>query len=359
MPDALPEPEELTPEWLTTALRRTGAVSERATVREVRATPVGGGLSARSFRIALTWDGDAGEAPQTLVGKFASGEARGLATARATGTYQRELRFYREIAPTCGVRSPLAFVAEFERETGRFVLLLEDLSASSPGDQLAGCSVAEAELAIAEAAKLHASHWDDAGIDELRYLIRHTAGGWVSITLGKVWPDFLEAFGERLPDGGTEVGARLAQHFDAYLDAIDSPRCIVHYDYRLDNMLFGTGGDTPPVAVLDWQTVGQAPGVADVAYFLGTSFDDARSEHELPLLGSYHDALVAAGVEGYDFVRCQDDYRRLSLLAAGLTVVACMAIPATDERGLAMFSAMVERQFRQVLDLDAQEFLVT
>jgi hypothetical protein len=222
---------------------------------------------------------------------------------------------------------------------------------------VAGCSLEQAGLAMTEAAKLHADHWADPALDELRYLIRHVPGGWVSSTLPKLWPQFLEEYGDRLPTGGAEVGRQLVAGYDAYLAAGEAPRCVVHYDYRLDNMLFGSAPGAPPIAIVDWQTVGHAPGAADVAYFLGTAFPEGRGAHELELLAGYHEVLVGAGVESYDFARCQDDYRRHSLGAAALTVVACMAIPPTDERGRAMFAAMVERQFTQVVELGADEFL--
>jgi hypothetical protein len=54
----------------------------------------------------------------------ASAGARGLARARATGTYQRELRFYRDLAPSIAAHCPRPFVAEYEPGTGRFVLML-------------------------------------------------------------------------------------------------------------------------------------------------------------------------------------------------------------------------------------------
>src|SRR3954451_13033202 len=133
---SLPEPEHVTPEWLTDALTRSGVIDQGAEVVGVSVTPVGDGLSARSFRLVLDWSRPDEAVPRSLVGKFASAEARGLATARATGSYRRELRFYQELAPTSAARCPRAYVAEFDPESGRFVLLLEDLSRSQAGDQV-------------------------------------------------------------------------------------------------------------------------------------------------------------------------------------------------------------------------------
>src|SRR3546814_10036092 len=48
-----------------------------------------------------------------------------------------------------------------------------DVCSSDLGDQMRGCSLHEAGLAMEEAAKLHASHWGDASLENL---------GWISET---------------------------------------------------------------------------------------------------------------------------------------------------------------------------------
>ena len=84
---------------------------------------------------------------------------------------------------------------------------------------------------------------------------------------------------------------------------------MIHGDYRLDNLMFSTTEDDDVVAV-DWQTMIVGPPTRDVAYFLGTSLDvDDRRAAEEQLVASYHRALVARGVDGYDAERCFDDYR--------------------------------------------------
>src|SRR3954452_7052440 len=70
-PDAVvPEPLEVTPTWLTGALRRNGQISSEQSVAAVDVAPVGDGISSRSFRFSLEWDKPAEGAPSSLVGKF-------------------------------------------------------------------------------------------------------------------------------------------------------------------------------------------------------------------------------------------------------------------------------------------------
>ena len=61
-------------------------------------------------------------------------------------------------APVLRLSGPLAVchVAAFEPEGGWFTLVLEDAAPAVQGDQIAGCTVDEARLAVHELARLHA-----------------------------------------------------------------------------------------------------------------------------------------------------------------------------------------------------------
>ena len=107
---------------------------------------------------------------------------------------------------------------------------------------------------------------------------------------------------------------------------------MIHGDYRLDNLMFSTTEDDDVVAV-DWQTMIVGPPTRDVAYFLGTSLDvDDRRAAEEQLVASYHRALVARGVDGYDADRCFDDYRVGQLQGPMITVIGCMYATADAQR---------------------------
>ena len=105
----------------------------------------------------------------------------------------------------------------------------------------------------------------------------------------------------------------------SYTPAARTP---IHYDYRLDNMLFG---GRRPLVVVDWQTVQLGMGPQDVAYFLGNAFEpEVRRSCERSLVERYHRALVDDyGVDDYPFDQCWSEYVRssyASLLMADLRV---------------------------------------
>jgi hypothetical protein len=127
--------------------------------------------------------------------------------------------------------------------------------------------------------------------------------------------------------------------------------------YRLDNLLFAPEGDE--VLAIDWQTLAVGPAGRDIGYFLGTCLraDDRRAV-ENDLVATYHAALLARGVEGYDLARCIDDYRRGQLQGPFVTTVGC--VYATGERSGssdAMFLAMARRSCAAIRDLDSLELV--
>ena len=147
-------PELLTPAWLTDALAPTGLL-EGASVVDVALTPVGTGQMCDSFRLALTYDRPT-TAPPSVVAKQPAADPTSRTTALQLRSYEIEVRFYQQLAPALPIRTPHVFHASIDVATAAFVLLLEDLAPARQGDQLAGCSVAEATVAVDELVKLHA-----------------------------------------------------------------------------------------------------------------------------------------------------------------------------------------------------------
>jgi hypothetical protein len=137
--------EALTPEWLTGAL---AGVLDGAAVAGVSATPVGTGQMCDSVRLALTYDRPAPEAPGSVIAKLPAADPQSRATGLSLRSYETEVRFYQQLAPQLGIRTPRAYHADIDVTTGSFVLLLEDMAPARQGDQLAGCTLIEATAAL-------------------------------------------------------------------------------------------------------------------------------------------------------------------------------------------------------------------
>ena len=149
-------PDSLTAEWLTGALRETGAL-ERGRVVSFDAQVLGGakGASGQLVRIRLTYDAGAHpDAPRSLIAKFSAADPQSRAMIHALGIYEREVRFYQDLAPLIALRTPRRYHADIRMDTGACVLLLEDLAPARNGDRAAGCSLAQAERIVRECGML-------------------------------------------------------------------------------------------------------------------------------------------------------------------------------------------------------------
>src|SRR5262249_14352704 len=102
--------DDITPAWLSDALRAGGTL-RRATVSRVELTPIGAGLGFLSgIALArLTYDQAEEGAPASVVVKLPAAGDAGRDLGNAINAYEREVRFYREIAAHTPVRVPRCY----------------------------------------------------------------------------------------------------------------------------------------------------------------------------------------------------------------------------------------------------------
>jgi aminoglycoside/choline kinase family phosphotransferase len=311
-----------------------------------------------SVRLHLTYAPGV-DGPPTIIAKLPAADPTSRTTALNLRSYEIEVRFYQQLAPDLPIRTPHILYSDIDVATASFVLLMEDLAPAQQGDQLAGCSVDVAEIAIDELVKLHAPRWGDPKLAEYDWLYRDPEAGRMFMMgmLPLFWNGFRERYADRLGSDVHEAGGALFSNLERYLSSRDEPTTVVHGDYRLDNLLFGAAGGGTPIAVVDWQTCALGAGLNDVAYFIGAGLQlDDRRAHERDLVRRYHDGLVAAGVTGYGFDRCWTDYRAGTWSGLIMAVAASMLVEQT-KRGDEMFMAMAHRHARHALDLDAPALL--
>jgi hypothetical protein len=350
-------PEAIDAAWLTRALQAAGL---EAVVDGFEAAPIGTGQIGDSVRFRLTYSRACDDAPASLVGKFPSADPVSFGTGVALGNYAREVKFYRHLAATSLVSTPCCYAAEVDEGTSEFVLLMEDLAPAEQGDQLAGVTLAQAEQVIDEAARLHASHWQDQGLDELPWVSGARAAPPSQATpeaVAALWAGFRNRYGPRLTEAQVEVGERLTAGFGRYAEMREGPRCLTHNDFRPDNMMFASARGGRPVTVLDWQSIAFGVGAVDVAYFLAGALPaDVRRQHESRLLDRYLDGLKALGVAGYGPEDLRRDYRGGAFLLFLTAFFASMIVKQTA-RGDDMFMQMIASATDHILDHDALALL--
>lgn len=357
-------PAEVTPQWLTTALRASGAIGRaRVHAHDVRIIGEGSGFMGQLAQITLRYDAPEPGAPASLIAKFPAAAPENRAVAMYFRFYEREVAFYRQIARDLRLRTPRCYFQAFEPGTGDYLLLLEDLAPARVGDQVAGCTLAHARLALRELAAFQATWWDSGELDALEWMPGANAEWNVAAaeqSYEASWAPFSEFTSSYLTPEMRELGVSFGRRIRPLLDSLtaDFPRTIVHGDYRLDNMFFASPAGGPEFAVIDWQVATKGGGVFDAAYFIaGTLPEEERAAQERDLVRLYHDALVAHGVRGYSFERCWDHYRVSMLILLAYSVVAIGALNAANERGIELFTKISRRTLRAIEELRAHELL--
>ena len=226
------------------------------------------------------------------------------------------------------------------------------------GNQLLGCSVAQAQDAMNEAAALHGPRWADPTLAEIGFLNRPLVDPAAMVPM---MVSIIAAFRDRYQGALEPEYMAVCEDFAAhvgnfYAAAPPAPPTLTHQDYRLDNMLFVPQGGRWPLAVLDWQTVAVGPAILDVAYFIGAGLPtDLRREHERSLVTHWLQALGRYGVS-YSWDEAWTGYRHYLLHGVFTAIFASVSTKQT-ERGDQMFLTMARRHCAQALDLDSMALL--
>jgi hypothetical protein len=347
-PHLIERPADLTAEWLSAAIGE-------GTVTEFTVERIGTGQMSECYRVALSYaDGAAG--PASVVLKVAAADPSSRQTGLAMGLYEREVRFYTDIAPGLdGAVAPCRHAA-YDPDTGAFDLLLADAAPAAVGDEIRGATMEQAMLALTQLGKVHGPLLGDPNLAGAAWINRESPVNQGLITA--LYAGYIDRYRDQIAPEHRHVCERLVESFDAYMAAEDEserPRGLVHGDFRLDNMLFGQEGADRPLTVVDWQTVTWGPAFTDVAYFLGCALpSEQRREHYDTLLAAYHEALGPNADVALEDVR--EGVRHQSFFGVLMAIVSPMLVERT-ERGDAMFMAMIARQCQHVLDTGALEIL--
>jgi hypothetical protein len=354
--------EAITPAWLTQVLKDDGLLSQGAVV-SFTAEPLGAGVGFMSAlrRLTLECEGAPEGMPCTFIAKLPPPDPGARQIDEAFNFYEKEVGFYRLMAPSTPMRAPRAHYSAYDPKSRDFVLLLEDLAPSVIGDQVVGLSYDEAAMAVDALARLHARWWGDPLLDEFDWLLAINSPEFKRLgdICTQCWPAVLDFVGEAMSAEVRAAGERLTTQMATMLDeAFERPRSMAHGDYRADNLFYRLGCKVMPFAVADWQIVFKGNPVFDLAYLLTGSLEiETRRQRERELLAIYHARLVADGVKRYSFEACLDDYRFWVMLGLAWPIVAIGTLDTANARGVALFKCWIERAMAAVADWSAWEML--
>jgi len=342
--------DAISPNWLTAALRERWPEIE---VTGVTTEPIGVGVGQMSAlaRLSLQHRG-ATDAPKNLVVKLHSSNPDVRALCQHYHFYEREANFYRRLAGDVPLRTPDVYFAKHV-DGKMLVLLMEDMSAWSTPDQLTGPTPSQADLAIRRLANLTAAFWNSPRLETESSWLPDWDTNYMRAAdhYRASAPEFLNRFGETLPEGGSDAVMAIAEGYDKLADLLNTGvRVLTHYDYRIENMFF-SDSDPDFFCLVDWAMPMRTRPGFDFAYFMGTSISvETRREQGQHLCDLYHECLEAEGVENYSRAELEVDIALNSMKMSGIAVIAGAAADISIERSAKLFETISRRTFCSVLE---------
>lgn len=308
-------PEDLVPEFLTELIGVHRPGTRAKAVHIDRAHGFGDTHVSTSARVfaQIEFDANPCDLPTAVMVKMAKTDewparrvalpAGGRQRTPRTALYENEVSFYRLLGDDGSVSSPDVLGAGFDEESGRFALVLEDIScrAAQFPSQYDAIDRSRAESLVDSLARLHAAFWDTPRFEQdMAWLQRPFEGRVSDCIRGPVRASVVnetERFKfkrEMLERIGTDpqklfTDLDLLQRHQAQL-----PSTLIHGDAHFGNCYLLPDGS---VGLYDWQLAARGFCMHDVAYMIVTALSIAqRRDWERDLIAFYRDRLLEYGV---------------------------------------------------------------
>lgn len=347
--------EEITPQWITHALREGGVLKE-ASVKSIEKKILGEGKGFLSsvVQVKIEYDFEEKDAPVSVVVKIEPEEGGFKDFGDEMNAFQREIRFYREIADTVPIRLPKLYYAVDQPPA--YSMVMEDLSHFIPGDQVVGMHEQQVIKTVEEIARLQARYWNNEALEKIAWMPDFNDISWDYI---EKWPSFVEHYGYCLDDSGLELGEKLGHFLDWKKDKIlKRPRTIVHFDLREDNLMFPPPGEEGAILILDWQLTIKNIGAFDVFRLMGGSeIPKERKGHQFQILKVWHDTLLQEGISNYTWEDAIYDFRLGALAFLCTPVHFHTEIIGIKGRTQKLAEAIFTRSFASAVEIDAASIL--
>lgn len=284
MADAIAIPssiEDVDAAWMTSALAAAYPGIEVSAV--TRGEPTAGiAITSRVARLRLELRGAPG--PTGVVVKL-----RNPAWPHGATMYEREVRFYRELAAKHALPAPRCYHAAYDAMSGAFALVLEDLGDGA--HRLEGFDRDEALAVLDRIAAMHAAWWNSGTLRAADWpgkIYPLERGERMLANFRRRWPEL--AAREHLPTGDAlhAAAADIDDDFPGALAALaDRPPTLIHSDLHAENLLLTQRAGHPRVVAIDWQNAAFACPAFDLAMVLTAVAPDVIRAHHDELLAHY------------------------------------------------------------------------
>jgi aminoglycoside/choline kinase family phosphotransferase len=382
--------DEINKTWLNSVLAEAGFPDNE--IDEVRLNIIGEGSGFMGDVIRLTVSFDGIDANESVIVKIPTASDN-RKVGQSLGVYEREIRFYEEFRNRMPVRTPayrygamdeaiapektLAVLRFINRLPGwlmwsvfrlatwfggkaelRYVLMIEDLGHLRVGDQVAGCTAADAKMTLAAMAKMQGEFWQSEVLDETPWIIPLELSIKLSqLVFREAMPDYLEQNREHLSEKDILLLQWLNDNGIALMKRLaGEPHTLVHGDFRLDNLFFDD--KTSEIVLCDWQTLLSGPLGLDLAYFLSASLAQESEDSLDDLLAFYRGELGKAGIDiSAKKLRWHYEASMLMILLRVIPAEFQNLIDLGDARGHDLVVTWLQRTFSKLRDVDLEQIL--
>ena len=310
----------------------------------------GTGQGGSCYRLTIS---TAGGSCHSVIAKCPSLDQKNFQTARALHFYDKEVSFYRFLAPELPIRTPKCYFAQNDTDDN-FLLLLEDLSPSADIDQFTGISLEVAQNGLRELANLHGPTFMKSELLQSSWLhLQCQEEKSQSLAMvSAVFDMFLNGIGKHMNDATLKIVTGIKERIHVHGAYSPPKQCIIHRDFRTDNLLIDACNGAVPLATVDWQSVDVGSPMVDVAYFLVTSLtEEDCAKYENDLIDYYLERLRDYGVD-YPRELARHEYARYTSGPVACAVAAWVLVEKT-ERSERMFQSMLEKGVAAVTRWDA------
>ena len=249
--------------------------------------------------------------------------------------------------------TPRVYAARMAADSTDFVLVLEDLKDWDNADHLAGLSLEQVRLCIAQLAGLHAWSTDPANSAALQAfpsLDTEVTRGVLPAVFAQGWQVYREHAAVRVPPAVARYAEHFTDHAATALRALTERSMLVHGDIRADNLFFSRD----QLKVVDFQLAAKGVGASDIAYLasqgLPTSLRAGRDEE---LVRGYLESLAECGVDDYSFHDAWRHYRFAVAYLICLPVTALITWESLPERSRQLCLTLTERAVAAIDEVDA------
>ncbi len=356
MPDeVITSLDQVTAEWLTSVLTRSGAL-ETGAVEAFDVETRQRELSANAKLKVRYADGSRGDMPRRLFLKMVN------ADMEAEFFGPSEVNYYtRDYVGLKGAPIVRNYDAAYSEEKQRYHVLMDDLSETHV-EGFARPPTLEHGLALAEGLAVMHAHWwgtkrlaeggeplpSAEGIKRFVGIAQPGAGHIIECCAGRLeahWPDtIVELFAEHPP-----AMIKRTQDGNGFT--------LIHGDTNLSNTLVPREGDQPIYLIdrqpFDWSLTTWL-GVYDLAYAIVLEWEvETRRRLERQVLRRYHEQLIKNGVHDYPWEQLFADYQLSAAMCVYVATEWCRG--GVNEKWIQVWLPMLQKSVTACDDLNCRD----